>query len=253
MTFWTAVSRSYTQAWRFLFALPLIALAIIGFEGLQHIVEWNGGMYRDMAGMKAAGGDITRLTFGMVKVIWLIVAEYWVIRFTVSGSAQAALDLDPVAVRKFGLILLINFALAVCMLIVPVFVPAGPAHKVILIAISLVSLLTFPLDIAMDPWIVGAAIGDKRSGPWFALKRAWGSIWWGLALTFAVTLPPMIGHYVLGFAAVAKPALVAIPMLAFDAVLVGFLGVVMHTCTVMVAARMAASKGETLQLGLAET
>jgi hypothetical protein len=36
--------RTYADAWRFLAALPFLGVAIIGVEGLQHVIEWQAGM-----------------------------------------------------------------------------------------------------------------------------------------------------------------------------------------------------------------
>jgi hypothetical protein len=248
MTFWRAFRMTYVEAWRFMVAAPLIAAAAIGVEGLQHLVEWRHGMYDSWAGMRAAGHDPSRMAAGGLKVLWITVLGYWVIRFVVSGgSYRATVAYDRIALRKFA-----GFAaFFLCLLPLTLFLPnllqaAGVAPRTAAWAGLWSEVSSLVLGVWVIPWAVGAAAGDERAGPMFALRRAWGSVLWGLALSLATTIPPMAVHYALGYGAVGRAPALATALLAVDAVFVSFLAVALTTSQVMIAERMAQRAGEAL-------
>ena len=249
MTIWTALRQTYGNAWRFLFALPLIAIAVVGFEGLQHLAEWNAGMYGSLAQFKSAAEDPGRMITGSLKVIWLLVIQYWVTRFVAGGgSARVALTLEPVALRKFAWVFLYSVVSAFVILFIPTFYPAGsPAHRTVAVSMALVELVTLPIGVVLVPWMVGAACGDPRASPIFGIRRAWGSILWGLAVSIVAVLPLMAVHYAFSFYAIGRAPGVTALMLVTDAIVVGFLSVVMCTNQVAIASRMAWRAGETLE------
>ncbi len=251
MTLWSAFDRAYSDSWRFVVALPLIALAIVGFEGLQHLAEWHIGLYADAHAARATADHPLRMIPGYAKIAWLLVIQFWVTRFMVGRSARRALAAPASAVRAFALVLVVQLALALLTLRLPALLQAmaGLEHRQAAAAGLVFALVTGPLGIALIPWTVGAALGDPRASPAFALRQARiGPILWGLVFTAVATLPPFLGHMVLGLGAIGRPPVQAIPMLVVDAVLVGFLGVVTSAIQVQIAARMAARDGETLVL-----
>lgn len=40
-----ALRRTYADSWKFPISLLVIAVAVVGLEALQHVVEWRAGMY----------------------------------------------------------------------------------------------------------------------------------------------------------------------------------------------------------------
>ena len=60
-------------------------------------------------------------------------------------------------------------------------------------------------------------------------------------------LPLMVMHYILGYAAIGKPMAVLVPMLALDALVAGFLIVVINLSMVLSVQRMLLRNGRTLQ------
>jgi len=248
MTFGTAWWRSFTEAWRFIVALPLVALLAIGVEGLQHLVEWQGGMYASRAGAVADADSLSRLAAGTLKVVWLNVIQFWVVRYMISGGTREALDPEPVAVNRFGRYMVFSVVLTALTFWPPALTHGHSFHRAATIAASVLGLVTIPLGVFVIPWAASAALGDPRASFMFGVHRAVGSILWGIALGLAVALPLLAVHYALGLGAIGQPTPVAIAMLAFDSVFVGFLGVAGCTNGVVIAERMAARAGETLAL-----
>ncbi|MBS0362086.1 MAG: hypothetical protein JSR98_11950 [Proteobacteria bacterium] len=247
MTFATGLVRTYRDAWRFLAALPLLGLAIVGVEGVQHIIEWRAGMYVSGAGAHHAATDMGRMVSGSLKVLWLYVVAFWVFRFVVSGSPRLTLRAGPGAIRGYAWVMAFMVALGAISLWLPVLAPAGAQRTVSLVSLA-VQLATFPLGIALTPWILGAALGDARATIGSSFRRARGSIWWGVALSLGTALPLMAIHYALGLGAVGRPELVSVSMLVADALFVGYLGVATATAQVVIAERMASRAGEALAL-----
>ncbi|MEW5686218.1 MAG: hypothetical protein AB1942_14985 [Pseudomonadota bacterium] len=254
MTFWGAARDGYRWSAGMLRALPWLAVLIVALEGLQHLVEWRTGMYVSLAAAKAGEHDPARMMAGLAKVAWLLVLHYWAARFIVSGgSVTATFGRDRVAVRRFAVYFAFSLALAVTQLWLPVWMRTAGADNARIVAVSLALMLGgLPLGVALSPWSTGAAIGDPAAGPLMALRRAGGSIFWGLGLTLVVILPVMAAHYVLALAPIGRPPLVAGALLAADSVLVGFLGVLVNTVPVLIAMRMARRRGEPLSLCAAD-
>lgn len=250
MTFWGAARDGYRWSGRLLLAAPMLTALIIGLEGLQHLVEWRTGMYVSLAAAKAAEHDLARMAAGLAKVAWLLLLHFWVARFVVSGgSVRAAFARDPVAARKFAIYFVFALALAVAQLWLPVWIRAAGASQGQIVAVTAAVLLGgLPLGVALAPWSVGAAIGDRAAGPVMALRRASGSVLWGLGLTLVVIAPVMTAHYVLALVPIGRPAAIAGGLLAADAVLVGFLGVLVNCVPVLIAERMARRRGRALHL-----
>lgn len=248
MTLWTACRRTYAQSWRFMVALPLIAVVVIGFEGLQHVLEWTTGMYRSVAAAKEVEHDPIRMVAGLFKITSLLIIGYWVSRFVVSGGSKAiTIALEPVAIRNFLNFFAFYFVLSAVLLLLPlIFSATGPTGRAISIGFALLALAAVPIEVALAPWAVGAAIGDVRASPVFAIGRSQGSVLWGLALTIITILPLMIVHYGFGLGAIGRSSPIAILMLLIDSCVVGFLGVVLNASQVVIAERMALRAGDQL-------
>lgn len=250
MTFWGAAVECFRWSARLVWTIPLLAALVVGLEGLQHLIEWRAGMYASLAAAKAAEHDPARMAFGLVKVAGLTVLHYWTTRFIVSGgSVQRTFASDPVAARKFAAYVAFALALAATQLWLPIWMLAAGASQQQIVAVAAGSMVVgVPLGTALAPWSVGAALGDPEAGPLHALRRAWGSILWGMALTLVVIGPVMAAHYVLGLGAIGQRPSVAAGMLVSDTLLVGFLGILANCMPVFIAARMAARRGENLRL-----
>jgi hypothetical protein len=253
MNFFAAFGKAYSSAVSVARVFPILFLGLAAAEGAQHVVEWLGGMYLSGAGAAAAAYSPGRMVSGFIKVFAVTVVGYWVYRYVASkGSREATLAKDPTAVRLFGAFMAFALTLAAIMLFLPPFVSSeGRGRSAATLAILAISLLSYPIGVALIPWGVAGALGDRRASPLFAFRRARGSILWGTALSLAAITPLMVVHYALGLGAIGKPQEVGIGLLAADTVVAAYLGLVMQTVQVQIAQRMAASVGEDLVLGRA--
>jgi hypothetical protein len=221
-------------------------VAIIGVEGLQHVIEWQAGMYVSSAGGHHAALDTGRMISGSLKVIWLNIVAFWVFRFVIGRSARQTMHPGRAALRRYLGVMMFMIVLGAITLWPPVLAPAGEIRRAVGIALLILQVVLFPLGAALTPWIVGAALGDPQATPLLSLNQAWGSIWWAIALSLATELPLMAAHYGLNLGAIGKPGPVAAAMLIADAILVGYLGVALATAQVVVAERMAGRAGKQL-------
>jgi hypothetical protein len=251
MNFFSAFGKAYSNAFSFALVFPVILLGLAAAEGAQHVVEWLDGMYASRADFSAAANTPERMIAGLIKVFALTVVGYWVFRYFASkGSKEATLAKDPTAVRLFGLVVAFSVTLAVIGLFHPLFVSSeGRGRSTATLGIMAFTLFSYLIGVALTPWGVASALGDRRASPLFAFRRARGSILWGTALNLAVVIPLMVLHYALGLGAIGKPQAVGIGLLAADTVVVAYFGLVMQTVQVLIAQRMAASVGEDLALG----
>jgi hypothetical protein len=249
MNFGAALRQTYAGAWGFLVAIPILAAAVIGVEGLQHVVEWRTGFYASFAGMKAAGHDPARMIAGSLKVGWILVLGYWTARFIVTRSPKHTVAFDRIAVRRYAAVFLLSASLGLLTIFGgDLFHLAGVDRRIAATGMMIFTIATFPISLILVPWAVGAALGDPRATLRSSFRRAWGSIFWGLGLTILAPLPLMAAHYALGYGAVGRAPWLAISMLTIDALLVAFLGVVINVCQVVLAERMAERAGETLSI-----
>ena len=249
MGFGEAFRRCFTDSLKFALALPLVFLALVAVEGLQHVAEWNIGLYGSLVAFKQHANDAQRMAPGFLKVFLDFALTYWVARWAASGrNVRAAWRADPVAIRRFIPVVAIFFFGSVFALEGSGWLQAaGLAPKPAALVVSAIMLATYPLSIVILPWSVGATLGGEPTRLSEAPRLARGSILWSIGLSVAATLPPMIVHYALGYGAVGKPPGLAIPLLAVDAIVAGFLAVVIAFTEVLSVQRMLQRNGRTLQ------
>ena len=249
MIFLNAVRRSYAEAWRFSRALVLLVAIAVGVEGLQHVVEWREGLYLSRGSAAAHAMDTGRMIAGGLKVLWLVILEYWTARFVVTGSARQTLARDPIAIRKFAWVVALNILIGVPALYGPLLLPAlGVAPRTASIAALWYQLATFPIGVFLIPWSVGAALGDPRATLGVSFKRAANAFWFGLAVVLLAPLPVLALHNALNFLAIGVSPGLAIAYLIVDAPFAAFSGVVAGVSMAIVAQRMADRAGEPLKL-----
>jgi hypothetical protein len=111
MTIWQAFKASYSGSIAFLTACPVLALFPVAFELVQHLVEVRIGMYDSLAAAKAVEHDQLRMGFGFLKVIALVVPEYWVVRYLVFREQARAAQFDRLAVSLFAVFMAFKLGL----------------------------------------------------------------------------------------------------------------------------------------------
>lgn len=235
----------FARSGRYALLCPLLFLVPVAVEMLQHAVEIRAGMYVDMAGLKAAEGDMLRLAIGHVKVIALFLTGYWAARFLVFGDDPvAARRIDPVAVRLFVPVMAWGLFWLILVQDAPLIADAaglsGNVAAGVLILSLLVSLLFEPL---LSAWKTAAAAGNPGIGLVRSIRLTRSVYPYAVIVSLLPMLPLMVGHYALAFLAVGKAPGAVWAIMALDALLVGYLGVVMIATSYVVARRVAA-RGE---------
>ncbi|RYY46666.1 MAG: hypothetical protein EOP59_02420 [Sphingomonadales bacterium] len=229
----------FVRSGRYALLCPLLFLVPVAIEMVQHAVEIRAGMYVDIAGLKAAEGDVLRLTIGHVKVIALFLTGYWAARFLVFGDDPvAARRIDPVAVRLFVPVMVWSLFWLILVQDVPLVADAagisGNVAAWVLMLSLIVSLLFEPL---LSAWKTAAAAGNPGIGFVRSIRLTRGVYLYAVVVSLLAMLPLMVAHYALAFLAVGKAPAVVWAVMALDSLLVGYLGVVMVAAAFVVARR----------------
>ena len=248
MGFGEAFRRCFSDSVRFCLALPLVFLALVAVEAFQHFAEWSLGLYASLDAFKLHANDAQRMGPGFAKVLLSYVVIYWIARWAASGrNVGAATRVDPVAISRFAVVVAFNFAIAAFQLEGDAVLQAlGVAPKLAKVIVGTAWLASIPLTLIL-PWTVGSALGGEAIRLSEAPRLARGSILWTIGLAVAAMLPLMVLHYILGSAAIGKPMAALVPMLALDALVAGFLIVVISLSMVLSVQRMLVRNGRTLQ------
>ena len=249
MGFWEAFRRCYADAWLFCLALPLVFALLVAAEAVQHYAEWSIGFYVSVDTFKQHANDAQRIAPGLFKVFLSYVVVYWIARWAASGrNVGAAWRADPVAIRRFAVAVAFSTAFGLFQLEgANMLHAAGLDLKTANLVILVVVLVTLPVGFGLLLWFIGSALGGEPIGLPDSFRLARGSLLWTLGLAIAAMLPLMVMHYILGYAAIGKPMAVLVPMLALDALVAGFLIVVINQSMVLSAQRMLLRNGRTLQ------
>ena len=123
------------------------------------------------------------------------------------------------------------------------YVPDAPTLA--LVGFGFVLVLT-ALEIYLMVWKAGASLGNPRLTIAASFRIMHGSFWWSLGFFVAMFLPLMILHYGLNALAVGRPDAILWPILVFDSLVVGYLGIVLAAVIYVTARRAAARKGVAL-------
>lgn len=249
----SALKRTFALSWSFARALPLLILLAVGFEALQHVVEWQSGMYISKAAALAAQGDAGRMIVGGTKVLALVLFGYWLSRYGLSGQAKAAtLQVDPAALRKFSGYVLYELIAAIVVLGGSMLLPgSGLARPTSALLTGLLVISSVVIGVLFTPWSVAAAAGDERAGPLWSTRIAGRSFFWGLGFSLLVSIPVLVVHYALDLGAIGKSSSVAIAMLTGDALFVGALATVVAASRVVLTEHMVARAGaDTVKLAV---
>ncbi|GAA0671185.1 hypothetical protein FHT00_001935 [Sphingomonas insulae] len=244
MTVWKALTTTYRGSIAFMVACPLLALVPVVFELLQHVVEVRIGLYDSIAAAKASEHHPLRMAFGMVKVLSLIIPGYWVTRFLALGDARRAGAVEMPALWLFGGVVAFHTVIAALQLFV---LPQTLPVTLIAFAVGEV------IGCLIPAWTVAAALGNRAVGPRKSIAIMAPHMPWTFVVLLLSIVPLMIPHYLLGAAALLAPKLWLWPALIVDALLVGWLSVVMVAGAYVTARRAAQAYGVDLAAGAARS
>lgn len=239
MTMWKDLREIFARSGRYALICPLLFLVPVAVEMVQHVVEIHSGMYVDIAGMKAAEGNMLRLTIGHFKVFALFLTGYWAARFLVFGDDPAAARrIEPVAVRLFVPVMAWSLFWLIVMQDVPLIAEAAGMSGSIaagVLGVSLIVSLFFePL---LSAWKTAAAAGQPGIGFVRSIRLTRGVYLYAVVVSLLAMLPLMVAHYALALLAVGKAPGVVWAMMVLDSLLVGYLGVVMVAAAYVIARR----------------
>ena len=241
---WKEMKEAYGSSGRFALALPLIFAAPVVVEAIQHLIEWRIGMFTSFAAAKAVGSDPARLNFGYVKIATLFLVAYWVWRFLGFNDRARTLCFNPVALRLFALVMLYNVAMVVVQDLAGRGLGMAFEPGWALIVAGLAAMLgAMAVELLLAGWKVASALGDREMGVLASARLMRGNLGWSFAFSLGIFFPTMILHYALNFLAIGRGAAIAVPMLALDSLLVGYLAVILPAA-VFIVARRAASRAE---------
>lgn len=238
----------HAGAWHYMLACPLLFAVPAAAEFVQHVIEMRIGMYDSLAAAQAVEANGLRLGWGVVKTLALALAGYWVARFLLLGGAAAARRRDPVAVRLYLMVMLWTLFVTVLTLW------GGDALRAIGLGAHNVAagiglaLLSFVLNVMLAPWKVGAALGNPALGFVRALRLVGWRAWWGIIFALLTILPPFVAHYALLPLTIIAPAALKWALVAFDALVVGWLAAIIAATDVAIARDAAGRAGQEMAM-----
>ena len=236
---WSFIKRAYRDSAQIMVALPALFALAAGTEFIQHVIEQRIGMFESFESAEATAGHAARMGFGQVKILSLILLLYWVSRWqayrdrpdrSVLGDRRSALLFLGVVLLGIALGLVQQFGGALLSPLV--------SNPRALLAIGLAYFAaSFALEIYLTGWKVGAALGNSRLSIPASFRIMHGNFWWSLGFSIVMILPLMVLHYALNIIAIGKAAAPLWAILAADALVVGYLGLVLATTSFLIAQR----------------
>ena len=215
-------------------AAPLVFVIPALAEGLQHVVEFQAGMYVDKQGMAEAGASQIRLFFGVIKVLALTYVMLWIPRFWFQGKKETSLVFKSRELRilfqvlGFTVVLIAVVFLGGPPLVHLVQASALPVPDKVLpfLPLIILLLLTWPVQHLSYYWY-GRFLGDETMTVAHARKVTKGRSNWIMLILFIPIAPLMALHYYLGYHAVGISLPNQIIFLTFDSLLVGVMAIVL--------------------------
>lgn len=225
-----AVREIYARAAALAKAAPLAALLVFAAELLQHIVEIRLGMYAQ-GGRLAPDAERTRLIFGAVKVLAILLALLFALRWwRFEGDGRRAARPTLALFKGLAIVLLVQaggelLVLAAGRLAGAAIDPSSQGVRAAFLIGPLLVWLFFAL--LLIPWYVGLLTEDRAMTLRRSVRGTWGRLWASFGLFLAGILPAMIVHYALGYGAMNRPAALVWALMLFDAAIVAFLALAM--------------------------
>lgn len=244
---WSLIREGYARSARLAGSLPLLVAFPMMAELTQHIVEYRIGMFANVATMRAVAGNADRMGFGQLKVLSLIFLLYWVSRGLAFGRGGARRVLgDAHSAWLFAWVTLYIFGVGLVQQFGGGFIAPYVGLRT-LIAIGFgFFVASLVVDLYLTVWKVGAALGNRALTPRASFGLMRGNFWWSFGYFLIMFAPGLVIHYVLNALAVGRPPALLWAILAVDALLVGYFGILIAVGTYIIARRAAGRKGVAL-------
>lgn len=183
-------------------------------------------MYDGPASARAAGDSATRLGWGLVKTLSILLPGYWFVRYLALHANRAAVPERP-AVQLFAVIFATQAAIQAISLFGPGRATFGLSGALAGLTVGAIMLLQLTLEVYLSAWQIAWPLGNIAIGPVRSVRIMIGSFWVSIGYSVAVTLTLLVLHYVLGSGAIGRPRLLIWTLLAIDSIVVGFLALTM--------------------------
>jgi hypothetical protein len=236
---WASIKGAYRESARAAVALPLLFALPVATELVQHAIEYRIGMFASLQAMEAVGNHPARMGFGQVKILSLILVLFWACRWhAFRGQRGRSVLGDRGSAFLFAGVVVLSMAIGAAQqfggtLLAPI-LPDESTLMTVGIAFFLGSVV---LDVYLTCWKVGSALGNPRLSIPASFKIMHGNFWWSLGFSLAMILPLMVAHYALNAVAIGQEQGPLWAILATDACLVGYLGLVLATTSFLIARR----------------
>lgn len=243
---WRDSRAVYGRAWAFALACPLLFLIPAIAEAVQHAVEIRIGLYDGGAETRVAADSMSRLVWGWLKTLAILLPGYWFIRYMAWGNPARARALERPAIELF----LVQFALAGALQALTLFGPGlslvGLEGSAVGIGLGVLAAAQTVATVYLTAWLVAWPLGNAALGPVRSVRTMAGSFWRTIGYLLAGVGPLMVLHYALGLGAIGRPRGLVWTMMAADALVVGFLALNMAGSNFVAARHAAARKGVVL-------
>lgn len=211
----------YRQSWRYALACPILFLVPVAAEAAQHVAEVAQGFYDGIAGARAVEASPLRLGFGLIKLLGVLMAGYWMIRWLAWGDRTRTGARDPGAEQAFAPLLAMEMLVQIAGLAL-IYGGAKPTLATALLA----AIGPFLLAVLFADWQRCAPLGAD-GGPLSSIRLIAPVLPWALAFNLLAFLPSMIVHYGLGYWAIAGHGLLKWIVLGADTLVVGYLSAIL--------------------------
>ena len=212
--------------------VPLVFLLPTLAEAVQHVAEYQLGMFTAGDGISAGRESTIRLAFGVVKIIAVLVVLMWTPRYWFHGRDIRRAFLPTVRNLKFlGIVVLaqvvISFVTDAAKAGTEAALTGWASQPWIAYAPLATQLLISILSLYILLWTIAGLLGDYS----MAIRRS-AVLMHGrfirTIVVFAGGYAPLFAlHYALNYGAMGQPPAIVAAMLVIDALVVGVLAVAM--------------------------
>ncbi len=228
------IARVFQRVPAVMLAAPAIFLLPTLAEGLQHIAEFQLGMFADEAGWAEAGPSRVRMVFGIIKILSILYVSLWVSGYWFHDGKRASFLLSA---REFlGLLAMLGFSALVILFVVaggPVlagFVQASglpiPEEVLPFLPLIVLLLLIFPTQ-HLNIYGFGLFLGDETMTLARSRQSIRGQTNWMTMIVIVPIAPFMVLHYWLNYQIIGSGLAHQVAFLSLDALLVGVMALIM--------------------------